>query len=121
MDTDGALDCRTVAEIQRKVTKQNGRNSASRIFQAKTDKDTIAGWKLDLGRTLQVFNVRSVDFTWSSLIVPPQTELAVNTHVAVSDIRHDVSKIREEIGSQIRPVSTSHVRAVDNNRMFTIT
>ena len=109
-----------MVEIQRKVAKQNGRNVVSRIFQARNDKDTIAGWKSDLGGILQVFNVRSVDFTWSLLTASPQTELAMNTHVAVSDIRHDVSKIREEIGGQIRPVSTSHILAVDDNRMLTI-
>ena len=117
---DDVFHCRTIVEIQKKVIIQSGRNAASRIFQARNDKDTIAGWKSDLGRILQVFNVRSVNFAWSLLIVSPQTELAMNTHVAVSDIRYDVSKIREEIGGQIRPVSTSHVLAVDNNRMLTI-
>ena len=29
----------------------------------------------------------------------------MNTHVTVSDMRHDVSKIREDLGSQVRPVS----------------
>lgn len=38
---------------------------------------------------------------------PFQTELGINTHVAVVDIRHDVSKIREEICGQVRSVSTS--------------
>ena len=117
---DYVLHCRTVVEIQKKVIIQSGRNAASRIFQARNDKDTIAGWKSDLGRILQVFNVRSVNFAWSLLIVSPQTELAMNTHVAISDIRHDVSKIREEIGSQIRQVSTSRIRSVDNWRMLTV-
>ena len=117
---DDVLHYRTVVEIQKKVIIRSGRNAASRIFQARNDKDTIAGWKSDLGRILQVFNVRSVNFAWSLLIVSPQTELAMNTHVAVYDIRHDVSKIREEIGSQIRQVSTSRIRSVDNWRMLTV-
>ena len=117
---DDVFHCRTIVEIQKKVIIQSGRNAASRIFQARNDKDTIAGWKSDLGRILQVFNVRSVNFAWSLLIVSPQTELAMNTHVAVYDIRHDVSKIREEIGSQIRQVSTSRIRSVDNWRMLTV-
>ena len=117
---DDVFHCRTIVEIQKKVIIQSGRNAASRIFQARNDKDTIAGWKSDLGRILQVFNVRSVNFAWSLLIVSPQTELAMNTHVAISDIRHDVSKIREEIGSQIRQVSTSRIRSVDNWRMLTV-
>ena len=117
---DDVLHYRTVVEIQKKVIIRSGRNAASRIFQARNDKDTIAGWKSDLGRILQVFNVRSVNFAWSLLTASPQTELAMNTHVAVYDIRHDVSKIREEIGSQIRQVSTSRIRSVDNWRMLTI-
>ena len=80
----------------------------------------IATWKSDLGRILQIFNVRPVVFTRLSLTVAFQTELAVNTHVVVSDIRHDVSKIREEIGGNIRPVSTSHLQSIDN-RMLTVT
>ena len=63
----------------------------------KKDKETITTWGSDLNRILHIFNVRSVVFTWLSLIVPFQTELAMNTHVTVSGIRHDVSKIREEI------------------------
>ena len=118
--TDDVFHCRTVVEIQKKVIIQSGRNAASRIFQARNDKDTIAGWKSDLGRILQVFNVRSVNFAWSLLTASPQTELAMNTHVAVYDIRHDVSKIREEIGGQIRPVSTSRIRSVNSWRMLTV-
>ena len=126
-----------MAEIHRKVIKQSGRNAASRIFQAANDKDTIAAWKLDLDRILQVFNVSSIIPSWSSLTVSLQTELIMNTHIAVSDMRHDVleirsdvsgihsdvsgihsdvsgirsdvSKIREGIGGQVRLVSTSCV------------
>ena len=107
-----------MAEIHRKVIKQNGRNVVSRIFQAGNDKDTIAAWNADLNRILQVFNVCSVAFTWSSLIVHFQTELIMNTHVTVSDIRDDVSGIRrgmsmiqEEIGGQVCLVSASHTQS----------
>jgi len=48
-----------MAEIQRKVVKQNGRNAVSRLVHAKNDKEKIAAWKLDLDRILHVFNVRS--------------------------------------------------------------
>ena len=82
---DQAPDCRTVAEIQDKVIKQSGRNAASRLFHAKNDKETIAAWKLDLNRILHVFNVRSVVFTWTLLILPLQTELAMNTHTLAAD------------------------------------
>ena len=94
-----------MAGIQRKVIEQNGRNAVSRVFQASNDKDSIAAWKLDLGRILQVFNVGSIIFTWSSLTDIFQTELVMNIHVTVSDMRRDVSKIREEIGGQVHSVS----------------
>ena len=87
------------------MIKQSGRNAVSRLFHAKSDKETIAGWKAELNRILLVFNVRSIALAWPSLIVSFQTELVVNIHVAVSDIRHDVSKIREENSGQVRSVS----------------
>ena len=65
-----ALDCRTVAEVQRKIVKQSGRNTVSRLFNAKSDKETIAAWKLELNAILHVFNVCSVPFVWPSLTVP---------------------------------------------------
>jgi len=58
--TNHAIDCRTVAEIQRKVIKQSGKHKVSQFLRAKSDKDTIAGWKSDLNRILIVFNVCSV-------------------------------------------------------------
>jgi hypothetical protein len=95
-----------VAEIQKKVIKRSGRNAVSRLLQAKNDKEKIAGWRVELNRILHVFNVRSVISAWSSLTVNFQTELAVNTHTIVSDIRDDVSKIREGIGGQVQPAQT---------------
>ena len=44
----------------------------------------------------------------------------MNTHVTVSDIRDDVSKIREDIGGQVRSVSVSHIQFVDDRRMLTV-
>ena len=85
----------------------------------------IGAWKSDINGFLQIFNVRSVNFTWSSLIVPSQTELAVNTHVAVSDIRHDVSKIHQNVSKiqeeidQVRSVSASYIQSIDTKRMLT--
>ena len=64
----------------------------------------------------------------------------MNTHIAVSDMRHDVSgigndvleirsdvsgirsdvsKIREEIGSQARSVSANDIRSIEGRRMLT--
>jgi tetratricopeptide (TPR) repeat protein len=42
---------------------------------------------------------------WSSLNIPLQTELAVNTHVIVADVHQNVLKIREDVDSQNRVVS----------------
>ena len=67
---DGVLYHRTVAEIQRKIVKKSGRSTVSRLFNAKTDKETIAAWKLELNGILQVFNVRSFTFSRLSLTVP---------------------------------------------------
>ena len=119
--TDGALDRRTVAEIQRKVTKQSRRNAVSRLFHARNDKDMIAAWKLDLGRILQVFNVRSVIVcAWWPLIVFFQTELIMNIHITISDIRHDVLNIRGEISGQVFSASGNPTQPVDNRRIFII-
>ena len=79
-----------MAEIQKKIIKQSGRNATSRLLQAENDKEAIAAWKLDLNRILHVFNVCSAASVWLLLIVYSQTELAMNTHVIVSDVRHGV-------------------------------
>jgi hypothetical protein len=91
--TDDALDCSTLVEIQRKITKKGKQNAVSRLFHAKSDKETIAGWKSDLNKILLVFNVRSVVVVWLLLTVRPQTELALNTHTIVSGMDHNVTKI----------------------------
>ena len=49
-----------MADIQEKLAKWDKRNAISRHFRAKDDKKTIATWKLDLDKILQVFDVRSV-------------------------------------------------------------
>jgi len=84
------LNPRSVAEIQKNIVKRGKRSPVSRLFHAKDDEEAIAARKLELSRILHVFNVRSVTSVWSSLTVRFQTELSINTHVVVSDIRHDV-------------------------------
>ena len=79
-----------MTEIRRSVVKQSGRSTASRLLNAKSDKETIAGWKSDLNRILHVFNVRSTISLWLLLTARLQTELAMNTHVIASDIHHGV-------------------------------
>ena len=122
-----------MTEIQEKIAKKGRRNLFSRLVHAENDKGTIAAWKSDLNGFLHVFNVRFVVSTWLSLTVPFQAELAVGTHVTVSEVRHDVSgirhdvsgirddvsKIREDIGDNVRSVSASCVQSI-NNKMFTV-
>ena len=64
--------------------------------------------------------VPSVVFIWLLLIVPFKTELAVNTNVTVSDIHHNVSKMREEMGGKVCSVSTSRIQPIDYTRVLTI-
>ena len=109
-----------MAEIQAKVIKRSGRNAASRFFHARNDKETIAAWKSDLNQILLVFNVRSVAFTLASLFTSFQTELVVNTHVTVSGMRHDLSKIVQgEVGVPVHSVSASHIRSIGNRILMT--
>jgi hypothetical protein len=96
-----------VTEIQEKVIKQSRRNAASRLLHARNDKETIAGWKSELNSILNLFTVCSVALAWSPLSVLLQAELVMNIHVNVSEIRGNMSKIREEIRSQAQPVSAS--------------
>ena len=88
---------RTVSGIQEKVVEKGGRNLLSRLAHAKNDKDTIVAWKLDLNRILHVFNVCSVIATWLLLADQSQTELAINTHVLVSDSHTMVFDIHRNI------------------------
>ena len=50
----------------------------------------IDAWRLDLTRILHTFNVRSLTSLLTLLTIRFQTELALHTHGAVFDIRHDV-------------------------------
>ena len=49
-----------LAEIQRGIIRKGKQNVVSRLFHAKSDKDTIVGWKSDLNKILLIFNVSSV-------------------------------------------------------------
>ena len=96
-------DRSAVAEIQRDVTKRGQRSGVSRVFHAKNDKETIATWRLDLNRILHVFNVRLVTLarTTLKLTVCFQTELAISTSMAMSELQRNVSDIhRTMVGGQ---------------------
>ena len=96
--------------------EQGKRNAVSRLFHAKNDKETIAGWKSDLSRILHIFNVRSVGFVWLLLTVCPQTELAINSHVAVLDVRHDVATTQTIVSDVYRDVVNTHAAVSDVQR-----
>ena len=102
-----ALDRRTVDKIHEKVSEKGERNRFSRALQAKSDKDTIAAWKSDLNRILQVFTVRLITCVRSSLTVRFQAQVAVNTNVIVSEIRSAVVNGREEANNTNSLVSTA--------------
>jgi len=74
-----------------KVIERRKRNAISRHFNAKHDKEKIAAWSSDLTRILQVFNVRSFVSIWLLLTRRSQTELAVNIHIIVTELEHNVT------------------------------
>ena len=94
-----------MARIQENVIEKGGRNVLSRLAHAKNDKETIATWKLDLNRILHVFNVSFVIPAWPSPTVHSQTELVINTHNMVSDMRRDALKAQEGNNNQHGSVS----------------
>ena len=114
------LDRRTLAKIEKKVTEKSRQVLYLRLLHSKNDNDTITARKADLARILGVFNVRSVAFTWLSLIVPFQAELVLNTDVIVSETHRDASKIWKTIGGRVYSVSASCFQSVDNRRMLTV-
>ena len=87
------------------IMKQRKRNAISRLVRAKNDKEKITGWKSDLIRILQVFNVRCIFSAWLLLTLHSQTELVINTHVTVSDTHAIVS---ENVTSTRTMVSEIH-------------
>ena len=98
-----------MAQIQRSANEPKKRNPISRIFYANKDEATIAAWRSDLDRILHIFEVRSVVDSLSTLLtVRLQTELALHTHIAVSDTHEIVSNIREGFVNTHELVSDIH-------------
>ena len=108
---DDPLDRSMLADIEVKITKWGKRNAVSRVFRAKNDRETIAGWKSDLTKVLLIFNVSSLVFVWLSLTVYSQTELAINTNVTVATTHTIVSDVRNDVAITHAIVSDIH-RAV---------
>ena len=118
---DDTLDRSTLAEIQRGVIKKGKQNVVSRLFHAKSDKDTIAGWKSDLNKILLVFNVSSVVVAWLPLTVRSQTELALNTHTIVSGMDHNVTMIHAIVSNIDSTVMKIQEGTDDRNLPVSIT
>ena len=102
-----------MGEIQKNIVKRDKRNGVSRMFHAKNDKETIATWRLDLNRILHVFNVRFVTATRPPLTVPFQTELAMNTSVAVSDAHQDILTTQTIVSDVHRDVQNTQTIVFD--------
>lgn len=62
------LDCRIVAEIQKKIVDKGKQNPISRALNAKNDNDAIVAWGRNLDIILNIFNVRSIHSVWSQCI-----------------------------------------------------
>ena len=91
------------------MTEKGRQKLFPRLALAKNDKETIASWRLDLNRILHVFNVRSACSVRQSLTPPPtQTELAINTHVVVSDTHAMVSDTHTMVSDTHAMVSNLH-------------
>ena len=106
-----------MAEIQRKVIEQGKRNVISQHLHAKNDKEKIAAWRLDLNRILHVFNVRSIVSIRRSLTRRFKTELAINTHVTVSETHAIVSELEHDVTSTHIMVSDIHCTIVKGSEV----
>ena len=95
------------------MTEKGRQKLFPRLALAKNDKETIASWRLDLNRILHAFNVRSACSVRQSLTPPPtQTELAINTHVVVSDTHAMVSDTHTMVSDTHAMVSNLHRNAL---------
>jgi hypothetical protein len=110
-----------VADIEKKVVKQSNRSSASRLLHYKNDQEKIAGWKLDLNRILRVFQVDSVVSLLLSLTVCSQTELSINTCVAISEVGRGVSNTHGIVSNTHDIVSDTHAVVSDAHAILSDT
>ena len=99
---------RTVAEIEKDITKQGRRNPTSRFFHPKSDGKKMTAWRGELNRILQIFNVRSVTLPLASLTICPQTELAIDTNAAISNTHNVVSGTQNIVSDTHNIVSSTH-------------
>ncbi|KAF9781740.1 hypothetical protein BJ322DRAFT_242027 [Thelephora terrestris] len=74
----------TLAAIRKETVNKGKRNMRSRLFNRKDREDAIAGWEQDLARILQIFH----------------TELSVNNHKILVDLRRQALERQESANSQ---------------------
>jgi hypothetical protein len=107
-----------VAEIERKIIEQGKKNPVSRFFHAKSDKEMIATWKSDLNRILHVFTVCSLsEFFGSRQLLHLQTELAVTTHIVVTDTHLKVTDTQVVVEHTHTTVTETKIVAEDTHTM----
>ena len=106
-----------MAQIQRSAVEPKKLNPISRISYAKKDEATIAAWRSDLDRILHIFEVHSVVNSLPTLLtVHLQTELALHTHVVVSDIREGVTNTHEIVSDIREGFANTHELVSDMHR-----
>ena len=93
------LNRSTVRKVEERVAEKGKRNSVSKLFHARNDKETISSWRSDLTRILGVFNVRSIVPVWLLLIIHFQAELAICMHASISAVHHDVMTTQTIVSS----------------------
>src|SRR5882757_6771011 len=85
-------------EIRQNIIKKGKRGIVSRVFHSKNDKEVMTAWRSDLNGALLVFNVSFVVDARPPLRACPQTELVINIHADVSELRTDVASIVKNQG-----------------------
>ena len=79
------------------IAKRRRWNAIFRLFQAKSDKEMIATWMLDLSKILGVFNVRFITSVRSLLTTHLQTELVMTQNAVVSGVLQGVVTTRTTV------------------------
>ena len=77
--------------------------------------EKIAGWRSDLIRVLHVFNVCPIIYARLLLTWHPQTELAINTYVTVSNTHAIVSKLGHNVTTMVSDIHRAMVRGQEVN------
>ena len=87
-----------------------------RYLYARNDREKIAAWSSDLIRVLHVFNVRYTASVWPLLTLRFQTELAVNTRAAVSEIHDDVVNTNTIVSELKHNLANTQIMVSDIHR-----